>query len=285
MPLVAPGAEALPPPAAANDCPSNHPQQSVSRRLWWGTGPAVTAARCFTMTAAPTFPRSWRPSRRSIFRSQVFLPRNGGLSRPQVRPAEKADPRHPAAPASPPTPTSSHARTSAMGRLHHYHRRDSDRTFVPGRYRGRNRGTVGVQTVCEPALFLLRQARAGKVAKRSETFIAIPIASGHSHGTILAPWPVYGVPPISHGVPPISQARAGRGEAIRIFEISDRQLPPGLDPGADCGEAPDGLQRGSRPLDILVECRGCDRPRREVRTRREDRFDHDEHSSGAGPNP
>jgi hypothetical protein len=130
MPLVAPGADSLPPPAAANDCPSNHPQQSVSRRLWWRTGPAVTVARCFTMTAAPTSPRSWRPSRRSIFRIQVFLPRNGGLSRPRVRPAEKADPRHPAAPASPPTPTSSHARTSAMGRLHHYHRRDSDRTFV-----------------------------------------------------------------------------------------------------------------------------------------------------------
>ena len=30
----------------------------------------------------------------------------------------------------------------------------------------------------------------------------------------------------------------GRGEAIRIIYYSDRQLPPGHDPGADSGEAP-----------------------------------------------
>jgi hypothetical protein len=30
----------------------------------------------------------------------------------------------------------------------------------------------------------------------------------------------------------------GRGEAIRNIYYSDRQLPPGHDPGADSGEAP-----------------------------------------------
>jgi hypothetical protein len=35
------------------------------------------------------------------------------------------------------------------------------------------------------------------------------------------------------------RARAGRGKAIRNVYHSDRQLPPGHDPGADSGEAPD----------------------------------------------
>jgi hypothetical protein len=63
------------------------------------------------------------------------------------------------------------------------------------------------------------------------------------------------------------QSGGGRGEAIRNIYNSDRQLPPGNDPGADSGEAPNGRQRGSRPLDILVECRGHLRPLREVSTR------------------
>ena len=60
--------------------------------------------------------------------------------------------------------------------------------------------------------------------------------------------------------------RARAGEAVRrseTFIVSYRTLPPGHDPGAGCGEAPDGRQRGSRPLDILVECRGHAGPRRE----------------------
>jgi hypothetical protein len=59
------------------------------------------------------------------------------------------------------------------------------------------------------------------------------------------------------------RARAGCGEAIRNVYYSDRQLPPGHDPGADSGEAPNGRQRGSRPLNILVECSGHLRPRRD----------------------
>jgi hypothetical protein len=55
----------------------------------------------------------------------------------------------------------------------------------------------------------------------------------------------------------------GRGEAIRNIYYSDRQLPPGHDPGANSGGAPNGRQRGSRPLDILVECRDHLRPRRD----------------------
>jgi hypothetical protein len=66
-----------------------------------------------------------------------------------------------------------------------------------------------------------------------------------------------------HGVR-IGRGRGGRRKATRnLYHYSDRQLPPGHDPGADSGEAPNGRQRGSRPLDILVECRGCDRLRRE----------------------
>jgi hypothetical protein len=49
-----------------------------------------------------------------------------------------------------------------------------------------------------------------------------------------------------------SGSGGGRGEAIRNIYYSDRQLPPGHDPGADSGEAPNGRQRGSRPLEILV---------------------------------
>jgi hypothetical protein len=64
-----------------------------------------------------------------------------------------------------------------------------------------------------------------------------------------------------------SSSGGGRGEAIRTIYYSDRKLPPGHDPGADSGEAPNGRQRGSRPLDILVEFRGHLRSRREVRTR------------------
>ena len=63
-----------------------------------------------------------------------------------------------------------------------------------------------------------------------------------------------------------SGSGGGRGEAIRNIYYSDRQLPPGHDPGADSGKAPNGWQRGSLPLDILVECRGHLGPRREVRT-------------------
>ncbi len=54
---------------------------------------------------------------------------------------------------------------------------------------------------------------------------------------------------------PWSRARAGG--AVRQSEtfimISDPQLLPGHDPGADCGEAPNGRQRGSWPLVVLVE--------------------------------
>jgi hypothetical protein len=62
----------------------------------------------------------------------------------------------------------------------------------------------------------------------------------------------------------------GRSGVIRNVYYSDRPLPPGHDPGPDSGEDPNGLQRGSRPLDILVECRGHLRPRREMCTRCED---------------
>ena len=68
---------------------------------------------------------------------------------------------------------------------------------------------------------------------------------------------------------PWSLARAGG--AVRRSEtfisISDRQLPPGHDPGADYGEAPHGQQRGSRPCNILVESRGYLMPRRDERPR------------------
>jgi len=57
----------------------------------------------------------------------------------------------------------------------------------------------------------------------------------------------------------------GRGEATRNIYYSVRRLPPGHDPGAARGEAPVGRQRGSRPCNILVEGRGGDRPRHEVR--------------------
>jgi hypothetical protein len=60
----------------------------------------------------------------------------------------------------------------------------------------------------------------------------------------------------------------GRGEATRNIYYSVRRLPPGHDPGAACGEAPDGRQRGSRPCNILVEGRGGDRPRHEEREER-----------------
>jgi hypothetical protein len=55
--------------------------------------------------------------------------------------------------------------------------------------------------------------------------------------------------------------------------------------GAGCGEAHDGRQRGSQPCNILVECRGCNRPRREVHTLLEHRFERDEHGANEGPNP
>ena len=67
----------------------------------------------------------------------------------------------------------------------------------------------------------------------------------------------------------VGLARAGG--AVRRSEtfisISDRQLPPGHDPGADYGEAPHGRQRGSRPCNILVESRGYLMPRRDERPR------------------
>ena len=62
-----------------------------------------------------------------------------------------------------------------------------------------------------------------------------------------------------------SGSGGGRGEATRNIYYSDRRLPPGHDPGAASGEAPNGRQRGSRPCNILVEGRGGDRPRHEVR--------------------
>jgi hypothetical protein len=40
--------------------------------------------------------------------------------------------------------------------------------------------------------------------------------------------------------------------AIRMIFYSDCQLPLGNEAGADSGEAPNGLQLGSWPLDILV---------------------------------
>jgi hypothetical protein len=80
---------------------------------------------------------------------------------------------------------------------------------------------------------------------------------------------------------PWSQARAG--DAVRrseTFISSDLPLIPGHGLGADYSEAPSGWQRGSLPLDVLVECRGYLRPQREVRTRREHRF---EHGTDRGP--
>ena len=65
-----------------------------------------------------------------------------------------------------------------------------------------------------------------------------------------------------------SGSGGGRGEATRNIYYSVRRLPPGHDPGAACGEAPDGRQRGSRPCNILVEGRGGDRPRHEEREER-----------------
>ncbi len=53
-----------------------------------------------------------------------------------------------------------------------------------------------------------------------------------------------------------SGSGAGRSEAIKNVYYFDRQLPPGHDPGAGSGEAPNSRQRELRPLDILVECRG-----------------------------
>jgi hypothetical protein len=55
------------------------------------------------------------------------------------------------------------------------------------------------------------------------------------------------------------------GDAVRrsgTFIISNRQLPPGHDPGAGYGEAPDGRQRALRPSKYLVGCRGCVKLRR-----------------------
>jgi hypothetical protein len=63
---------------------------------------------------------------------------------------------------------------------------------------------------------------------------------------------------------PWSRTRAGlvvrRSET---FSFSDRTLPPGHDPEAGWGEALDGRQpeRGSRPLDVMVESRGYAKPR------------------------
>jgi hypothetical protein len=70
-----------------------------------------------------------------------------------------------------------------------------------------------------------------------------------------------------------SGSGGGRGEAIRNIFYSDRQLPPGHDPGADSGGAPNGRQRGSRPLDILVECRCHLRPQQDEPPRRDGHHD------------
>jgi hypothetical protein len=77
-----------------------------------------------------------------------------------------------------------------------------------------------------------------------------------------------------HSVHLSGRARAGGGEAIRNIYYSYRQLPPGHDPGADPGEPPTGRQRGSRPLDILVECRGHHRPRRDEPSSRDGHHNH-----------
>jgi hypothetical protein len=71
-----------------------------------------------------------------------------------------------------------------------------------------------------------------------------------------------------------SGSGGGRGEAIRNIYHSDRQLPPGHDPGADSGEAPNGRQRGSLPLDILVECRYHLRQQQDEPPRRDGHHDH-----------
>jgi hypothetical protein len=72
----------------------------------------------------------------------------------------------------------------------------------------------------------------------------------------------------------LSGSGGGRSEAIRNICYSDRQLPPGYYPGADSGEAPNGRQRGSLPLDILVECRCHLRPRRDEPPSRDGHHDH-----------
>jgi hypothetical protein len=85
--------------------------------------------------------------------------------------------------------------------------------------------------------------------------------------TVIAVMALTTVTQRSRAVPRQSDSGGGRGEAIRIIYYSDRQLPPGHDPGSYSGEAHNGRERGSRTLDILVECHSHLWPRREVRTR------------------
>jgi hypothetical protein len=68
----------------------------------------------------------------------------------------------------------------------------------------------------------------------------------------------------------VPNVRSGSGGVLSETFINPLASCPGHGPGADSGEAPTGLQQSSRPLDILVECRGHLRPRREVRTRHDD---------------
>jgi hypothetical protein len=72
---------------------------------------------------------------------------------------------------------------------------------------------------------------------------------------------------------PLRLSGSGWGAVRRSerFITSDRQLPPGHNPGADCGEASNGRQRGSRPLDILVE---YDKPWSEKCPGQDDHSDH-----------
>ncbi len=53
-----------------------------------------------------------------------------------------------------------------------------------------------------------------------------------------------------------------RSEVMRnVHYCPYRQLPPGCDPGAGISMAPKTLQRGSRPMYILVEHSGCCDPK------------------------
>jgi hypothetical protein len=51
-------------------------------------------------------------------------------------------------------------------------------------------------------------------------------------------WPARDVSAVGCCGPSLSGSGGGRGEAIRNIYYSDRQLPPGHDPGADSGDAP-----------------------------------------------
>jgi hypothetical protein len=119
---------------------------------------------------------------------------------------------------------------------------------------------VGAQRIAHDSVGPLHLGVSCGTPSRRRGIFTIPIASC-LQGTILAPTPARPPRPaawltaIRHfGLvprPPWATARSayqhdtrsgsggGRGEAIRnIYYRSDRQLPPGHDPGADSGEAP-----------------------------------------------